>query len=310
MFKNHLTKGLAILITTTIALCSALPSITVKAKETFDFSTHEGISVFLDSCENTQEIVVTEKDIMKSLISSGEGTIQLEEELLELSTKSQKELATRGFDKNEIKSIQNYNDNSDLTDFVSINGTGATMTLRFGLAGSDINKRKTRIAYEATWDRSPRISLCQQIAIAWVMADKNSYSISSKTDELSPCTVKYYRGDHFLFSKSFNMKEKLDNAVYSTVHPGASVPGMYPKYTAGTIMTSTQSNSSNMYSIKVRVALAYSTTTIDVSPSFSVSDFGISITFNSKTTELVNAIKTFKYNEYDSKYHFVDTITP
>lgn len=96
-------------------------SIPVKAENNINNYelTLEEITYFLDNCENTQEIIVTEKEAMQILCQTEEGRNTLKQDLKILSNKSQKELKKIGMNDNEINILKDDFGDDDLDSFIN-----------------------------------------------------------------------------------------------------------------------------------------------------------------------------------------------
>lgn len=153
------------------------------------------------------------------------------------------------------------------------------------------------------------------------MADANSHYLASKTDSITDLGVRY----HYSSSGAYKRSESFtpvtdvfnDNKYVGDTKPGSLYSGEYLKTISGVITTSTQSDSYNMKTNKIAVAVSYPTITASISPSvnfpipgFKIDSLSLGITLDTTMKELASAIKTFQYNQYDSTYHYVNDFYP
>jgi len=314
--KKNFSRTLSLFVVLILTINMKVP---VKAENKEQLVTPQEISNFLDNCENTQEIIITEKEALQIMCQSQEGRNQLNDDLRNLSQKPINELRQKGMRDKEIEIVKNYSgEQEDLNTFINTYASNVVFNLRFGLAGSDIDKRKTRIAYEGKWSKDPlSASLSSlQIAVAWTMADASSYYLSSKNNYISDCSARYaYTNGSYSRTDYFTPTTNLydDNRYVADTKPGTLYSGEYLQAISGLIETSTQSDSYNMQTIKVAVAVAYPTYTASISPSlnfplpgFKIDSGSFGITIERTMKELGSGIRTFRYYESDSRYHYVN----
>lgn len=124
------------------------------------FVVEEGFSM-LDDLTNTQEFVVSEKEIVSQMLSEKTKTREdLNEELGELSKQNLSELTKKVYNEAQIEKIKNYEIGEDAFNYLfsdenySLRSNGAQVTFRYGLAGSN-TRRNITIAYDMKWSSCP-----------------------------------------------------------------------------------------------------------------------------------------------------------
>ena len=259
----------------------------------------------LSSVNNTQEIVVSEKEMIAELLQKGVVTrASLNNQLAALSSQSAGSLKADGYNKKQIELIKSYSIGDDAYTHIFGQGSRASnesakLTFRYGLAGSN-NKKTVKIAYDMKWSSCPVFTFTDSFGVGWIAADNNSHEIITKTDS-SIASVQYYTvdGQNAGLYRDIKMDKSANNVVIGNPILG-SANGNYGKHISGVTQVSTQSGSYNMETIHIFVTYGHTTITlkpnVDVSLAYKKVD-GI-ITFEPRVTQSIMAKgdHTFRYN--------------
>lgn len=230
----------------------------------------EEASSMLDDLTNTQEFVVSEKEIVSQMLSEKTKTREdLNEELGELSKQNLSELTKKGYNESQIEKIKNYEIGEDAFNYLfsdenySLRSNGAQVTFRYGLAGAN-TRRNITIAYDMKWSSCPFFTFTDSFGIGWIAADSNSYEIVTKTDS-SMAQVNYYTvsGDNAGLYRNVTMDTSENGVVVGAPIIG-SANGHYGKHIGGITKISTQSNSYNIDTIHLFVAYAHTTIAVSL----------------------------------------------
>lgn len=230
----------------------------------------EEASSMLDDLTNTQEFVVSEKEIVSQMLSEKIKTREdLNEELGELSKQNLSELTKKGYNESQIEKIKNYEIGEDAFNYLfsdenySLRSNGAQVTFRYGLAGAN-TRRNITIAYDMKWSSCPFFTFTDSFGIGWIAADSNSYEIVTKTDS-SMAQVNYYTvsGDNAGLYRNVTMDTSENGVVVGAPIIG-SANGHYGKHIGGITKISTQSNSYNIDTIHLFVAYAHTTIAVSL----------------------------------------------
>lgn len=114
----------------------------------------------LSKSTNTQEIIVSEKEMVDDLLRSGTITkTDLNAQLARLSMQSEASLKQEGYNDTQIGLIKSYDLKMDAYNHIFKQGSRASsesakLTFRYGLAGSN-NKKTVKIAYDMKWSSCP-----------------------------------------------------------------------------------------------------------------------------------------------------------
>ncbi|HAP5615539.1 TPA: hypothetical protein IU069_002401 [Enterococcus faecalis] len=230
----------------------------------------EEASSMLDDLTNTQEFVVSEKEIVSQMLSEKTKTREdLNEELGELSKQNLSELTKKGYNESQIEKIKNYEIGEDAFNYLfsdenySLRSNGAHVTFRYGLAGAN-TRRNITIAYDMKWSSCPFFTFTDSFGIGWIAADSNSYEIVTKTDS-SMAQVNYYTvsGNNAGLYRNVTMDTSENGVVVGAPIIG-SANGHYGKHIGGITKISTQSNSYNIDTIHLFVAYAHTTIAVSL----------------------------------------------
>lgn len=230
----------------------------------------EEASSMLDDLTNTQEFVVSEKEIVSQMLSEKTKTREdLNEELGELSKQNLSELTKKGYNESQIEKIKNYEIGEDAFNYLfsdenySLRSNGAQVTFRYGLAGAN-TRRNITIAYDMKWSSCPFFTFTDSFGIGWIAADSNSYEIVTKTDS-SMAQVNYYTvsGNNAGLYRNVTMDTSENGVVVGAPIIG-SANGHYGKHIGGITKISTQSNSYNIDTIHLFVAYAHTTIAVSL----------------------------------------------
>lgn len=305
MYKGNCIKRLLALVLS-LAMVMGF-NVTASAKEVSDdtwCSTPEEISKFLESTNTLQTVVVSEMDMIDNSVKNGVDKEVYREMLVNLKNKQSTKLTMLGFDDSKASVVKMYDETADPVEFIRANALAtASLTVKYGLAGSDINKRTTRIAYETIWSSSPHFMMTDQVVIGWVMADKDSFTVNSKVDSYDTFVSYHY----ILNDKNWRTDTPNTNCdinYLATNFGMGSSPDTtdYAKKTSGRIELSTQSGSYNMETIQI--CIAYGHMTVAISPDFSISidknPISIGIKFSTGISTEAKLIHTFRWNDYSS----------
>lgn len=259
----------------------------------------------LSKSTNTQEIIVSEKEMVDDLLRSGTITkTDLNAQLARLSMQSEASLKQEGYNDTQIGLIKSYDLKMDAYNHIFKQGSRASsesakLTFRYGLAGSN-NKKTVKIAYDMKWSSCPVFTFTDSFGVGWIAADSSSHEVITKTDS-SIASVQYYtvEGQNAGLYRDIAMDKSANNIVIGNPILG-SANGNYGKHISGVTQVSTQSESYNMETIHVFVTYAHTTITIrpgvNVSLTYKKAE-GI-ITFEPRVTQSVMAKgdHTFRYN--------------
>ncbi|WP_419024658.1 hypothetical protein [Emergencia sp.] len=265
----------------------------------------KGAAEILDSTSNTQTITVSEKEIVSKMIKDGSMTREtLNERLEDLSNQSKKDLQQNGYNNQQIEVIRNYEKGEDAFDYVfnSNARAGATLTFRYGLAGTNTRK-SVLLAYEMIWSSCPLTTFTDSFGVGWVAANKNSLPLATKTDSATGA-VEYYTVDGKYMNYHRNISMKTPESGVLTGNPIIGrASGGYGKHIGGAAKISTQSGSSNLDTIQVFVSYAHSTVSIesffDVTIEWKKMSTSIRFTPRLNQNIITEGNHTFKYNNND-----------
>lgn len=205
----------------------------------------------------------------------------LNDRLTELSSLPGESLQEMGYNEEQISIIKSYEEGEDA--FTHLYGgrsidAGATLTFRYGIAGTDNTKKTVCIAYESIWSGLPMATYTDSFAIAWTAADASSHSIETKIDEESTI-IGYY-------PVTGGNKHTTETIVPEVTHNSlaANIPMLsgvqYAKGFNGLISVSTQSESYNMQSIQVYFAYAQMYKKWELGDSIGISVVPAGVSFN------------------------------
>lgn len=269
----------------------------------------EKVSEFLDSLDNTQVLVASEKDIIEKMLQ--EKTISnedLNQELLNLSKLSPTKLYEKGYDSEQIKIIKEYDSDVNAFDYLysseNARATDATVRFRYGLAGKGSRKELT-IAYDIRWSENPFFTFTDSFGIGWIAADENSYELVMKTD-YAEGTVQYYdtNGNYANLYRDIEIDTSENGVAVGTPILG-SAQGNYGKVMGGVIEVSTQFGSSNIEIIHLFVTYAHTLFSVSFNweAALDWEKMSGSISFipsvNTEQKIMAEGNHTFRYNSQD-----------
>ncbi len=265
----------------------------------------KGATEILDSTSNTQTITVSEKEIVSKMIKDGSMTREtLNKQLEDLSNQSEKKLQQNGYNNQQIEVIRNYEKGEDAFDYVfnSNARAGATLTFRYGLAGTNTRK-SVLLAYEMIWSSCPLTTFTDSFGVGWIAANKNSIPLATKTDSATGA-VEYYTvdGQYMNYHRTISMKSPESGVITGNPIIGRASGG-YGKHIGGAAKISTQSDSSNLDTIQVFVSYAHSKVTVETFFNVTIEwkKMSTAIRFMPRLNQSIVAEghHTFKYNNND-----------
>ncbi len=218
--------------------------------------------------------------------------------LADLSKKDTKVLEKMGYSNYQIKKLKEYDGTIDAIDYLqSYSLSNATLTLSF--RPNFCNTKSFYFNYNWLWSSPPIFQGTDIIAFTWVACTSSSSYISMKYDSTPWAYVHYYFEDNDTYFTSFTV-----NPTYAIGNCSLNIDmkkevldaDFYPKIGEGYIELSTQSGSSNLYSIQILGAYGHSTITLFPSVSFDTSGVSLGISFAWTMEELSRGIRTYKYD--------------
>lgn len=224
------------------------------------------------------------------------------QDLIEMSKKSDKSLKEEGYSSSQIDSIKSYDGSIDAVTYAQINDlSDAELDLYWGPTLIN-NTNQFNIYYDAEWTSAPIFHFKDIVAIGWVACNKSSIPISMKHKESPSCFVQYYMGNSYLGMRDFSSSATYTSASatlkFPVSDPGAISEGSYAKTISGSIRLETQSGSNNLSTIQI--AMGYGHTVINIgSPSVSFSfpaGISVGITFSYQLEDLYNVLRTYNYD--------------
>lgn len=294
--NSRITKMLSLLLA---LIC------TIGCTLTADAATVPGGDAAFKGVDKVQTVTVSEMDMIDNHVRKGGDVTVYRDRLLELQGMTTDDLHLMGMSDEEVKAVKNYDGISNPVEYIRVNQlASATITAEFGLAGSDISRKSTRIVCQTVWSEMPFFTFKDQVGITWLMADKNSKPLLAKIDS-AESTVSYFKVSNDAFTRSVNVTGDKDYRYYVTKYKISSDAPIseYAKKTLSIVEISTQSGSSNMETIQVGIYYGHSTIVLE--PSFSISPgteapFGVSISFSKGVDQLIKKFHTFNWNDYTS----------
>lgn len=222
----------------------------------------------LDTMPTTQTIATTEREMIEGMLEDGSITrADLNQEFSELAQEPVDELQEKGYTDTQISIITSYEEGEDAFNHIfnpnpytrAAAQSGAEVTFRYGLAGSNTRKSLT-IAYDMMWSECPMFTFTDSFGIGWITADSGSYEIVTKTDSAA-AQVQYYDPSTETYANLYRdvTMDKSENGVVVGTPIMGSASGNYGKHISGVTKVSTQSGSYNIDTIHLFVAYAHTT---------------------------------------------------
>lgn len=273
----------------------------------------ERVSEILNNNPTTQEMVISERELIDNMIAEGKITRgELNEQLMMLAGQSENDLLIAGYNEQQISAIKSYEKGEDAYDYiynpnVSTRGTAdAEVTFKYGLA-LDSNQRQVTIAYDMTWSENPFWTFTDSFGVGWVAADKDSEYLATKIDS-SIAGVDYFTTDAVEEPAGLYRDVEMDTfsnrAVVGNPILG-SANGNYGKHISGITEVSTQSDSYNLETIQVFVAYAHTMLTFkpswDISLNVNVTETSISFSIKPDMEQEMMAKGNHTFH-YDDRY--------
>ena len=172
--------------------------------------------------------------------------------------------------------------------------TGGFFVLPYNL------NQSVEIRYTFEWTTSPIFRATDNVVIAWVGCDKNSYPLTTSV------TYEEHKAEYYFNDSNSGPYYTLNNEVKSgtadktvkikMAHSPDGVGDYYAKRIWGNIRVQTASGTSNLSNIIVAVGYGHTVVGVSASPSVDVTGISVGINFAWNQQDLYNVVRNYKSN--------------
>ena len=208
-----------------------------------------------------------------------------------------------GYNEEQIQAIHDYAEGEDaFTHFYGTLSTNAaaTLTFKYGIAGSENTTKTVKLAYDMSWSNRPLYCFTDSFAVAWTAAGSTSNTLYTKVDE-SHVAVQY---------GATNADSEYVDSVVTSNHLQADFPMLnsklnYANHISGYTMISTQSESYTMQSIQIYISYAHAVKKLELKDEVGISvgkdiTFTFTLAFPTKQEWIIHsANKTYQAKDYN-----------